>query len=78
MTEGSLQIGVSVRLPSTVKFMSSAFAFNQDVISVTVPSGVKTISDFSFYNASYIESVVFEQGVVSIGDRAFENCYLLD
>lgn len=42
--------------------------------SYTVPDGVKSIAETSFYSNNYIETVVIANSVEKIGRSAFENC----
>ena len=40
----------------------------------TVPSSVKTIYQYAFYNNQTLESIVLPRGLQSIGESAFRNC----
>lgn len=44
------------------------------IISVTIPSSVKTIGDSAFYNCGNLSSVTVCEGVETIGQNAFRAC----
>ncbi len=50
-----------------------AFANKKALTSVTIPAGVTTIGDYSFYNTG-LTSVTIPAGVTSIGEGAFHKC----
>ena len=45
-----------------------------DLMSVTIPTSVKSISDHAFYRCSSLTSVTLPSGLVSIEDSAFLQC----
>ncbi|MBE5786490.1 MAG: leucine-rich repeat domain-containing protein [Clostridiales bacterium] len=47
---------------------------NKTLVSVTIPSGVKTIEREAFWNCHALENVVIPEGVASIGENAFGFC----
>lgn len=53
---------------------NSAFAWNESLQSVTIPSSVKAIGDSAFHGCSALQNVVIPNGVESIGDSAFASC----
>ncbi len=56
----------------------SNYAFdNTNIKSVTFPSSVKSIGDYSFFRCSLLEKVNFSNGLVSIGMSAFGSCPLI-
>ena len=52
---------------------SSAFRENEDLISVAIPSSVKTIGERAFYECGLLE-VTFSEGLEEIGQDAFVGC----
>lgn len=54
-----------------------AFAGNEDIKYVILPSNLLCISDNSFINCTSLENVRFPKSLVRIGVRAFENCVSL-
>ena len=55
-----------------------AFASRYDITSVVIPSSVKTVGEYAFYNCRGLTNVSFADGVdVVIGEGAFSNCYAL-
>ena len=58
--------GLAVEVPEGVKLLSSAFANNAYLFSVTVPDGVESISDYAFYGSAFLESVTVGEGVEKI------------
>jgi len=53
---------------------ASAFAFNEAVESVYIPSGVTVIGDGAFSNCNNLKSVTFPDGLEDIGAYAFKGC----
>ena len=47
---------------------------DEDVTEIHVPSGVKEIEDFAFYNLAKIEKVYMSEGFEKIGKYTFYNC----
>ena len=57
--------------------LSSARRFmvnNQEVTNLVIPSSVKTIRNFAFYQCRSITSLTIPSSVTSIGSSAFEDC----
>ncbi|HAE16835.1 MAG TPA: hypothetical protein DCG51_09845 [Erysipelotrichaceae bacterium] len=52
----------------------SAFAEDENITIVTVPSGVKTIGANAFSSSEYLEEIKLPDGLISIGDSAFNSC----
>lgn len=51
------------------------YAFRESsIISVNIPSGVKTIGNDAFNNCANLSSVTVSEGVETIGERAFQSC----
>ena len=69
-----------VVIPSTIDGHSvtaigdSAFAEDENITIVTVPSGVKTIGANAFSSSEYLEEIKLPDGLISIGDSAFNSC----
>ena len=55
------------------------YAIGKTATSFTIPVGVTSIGDYSFYNCRNLTSVTFGENsqLTSIGDYAFYNCYNL-
>ena len=51
----------------------AAFENNNDITSVTLSNGVKTIDSLAFYRCSKLTSVTLSNGIETIGDSAFDN-----
>lgn len=45
------------------------------IVTLKIPSSVKTISDEALYNISSLEKIEFSEGIETIGKAAFQNCY---
>lgn len=45
------------------------------IVSLKIPSSVKTISDEALYNIASLEKIDFSEGIETIGKAAFQNCY---
>ena len=64
-------------VPDTVaEFASEAFYFAGNLKNVTLPDGIKTISNRLFYYSG-IEGIIIPEGVETIGQEAFALCYYL-
>ena len=69
--------GASYSVPATVTEIGySSMCYCPELRTVTLPDGLKTISDYAFYK-SCITSVTVPDSVTSIGDGAFEGCSYL-
>lgn len=55
----------------------SAFAYTS-ITSVTVPEGVKSLSNSAFYECEQLKTVVLPDGLETIGNSAFYDCYNLE
>ena len=64
----------------TETIIESAFKDNTNIISVKIPSSVKTIGKRAFYGCTKLESVVFEENSVltTIDERMFYGCSTLN
>lgn len=45
------------------------------IVSLKIPSSIKTISDEALYNIASLEKIDFSEGIETIGKAAFQNCY---
>ncbi len=45
------------------------------IVTLKIPSSVKSISDEALYNISSLEKIEFSEGIETIGKAAFQNCY---
>ncbi len=51
---------------------------NMEIVSLDIPSTVKSINNFAFYGWSSLKSLVIPNGLQSIGMNAFSNCSSLE
>lgn len=49
----------------------NAFAYNETLVSVTIPDGIKAIDDNAFFGCTALETVVIPDTVTEIGEAAF-------
>ena len=49
-------------------------AHNSDLISIDIPSNIKSIGKYAFRNCKNLETVAISNGVTTIGYEAFKNC----
>ena len=76
-----------VNIPDEVTYMGTtlkvtaieemAFAFGNNLISVSIGNNVKTIGNEAFSDSENLLSVNFGNSVTSIGEKAFYNCFRL-
>ena len=52
----------------------SAFCDCQDLVSVTLPEGVRDIGEFAFADCDNLCRVNLPEGLISLGDCAFDHC----
>ena len=57
-----------------VEIGEGAFENNNNIVSVTLPLGIKKIHDDAFRNCTRLSYINFPEGLTSIGDYAFQNC----
>jgi len=75
--------GGAIVIPSTLGGYTTAaidddaFAWQETLTSVVIPSSVKTIGYSSFYNCISLTSVTLGSGVTTIGYGAFYSCSIL-
>ena len=63
-----------VKIPKSVKYVASgAFAKNENITSVYIPSGVSTIADNTFFQCSALTSAEIE-GCTALGYGVFQEC----
>ena len=55
----------------------NAFYECERIVSVQIPSTVKTIGELAFYHCTSLESATFSEGLEIIGDYSFYECYKL-
>lgn len=51
-----------------------AFSGQEQLKSITLPSGIEEIGNHAFYNCGNLERLTLSGGVRSVGDGAFKNC----
>ena len=66
-----------VELGIGIDIGDSAFSNCYSLTSITLPSGVTSISNNAFFNCRSLTSITLPSGVTSIGDSAFYSCYSL-
>lgn len=59
---------------TVTKIGSRIFDGYKRIPSITLPSTLRTISDYAFTNCTAITSITIPEGVTYIGKRAFNNC----
>jgi len=62
---------------SVVQIWEAAFAFCENLESITIPSSVTTIEEEAFINCESLTSLNIPSSVTSIGDVAFADCISL-
>ena len=68
----------SIALPaSVISIGTEAFAYNNNLTTVTLGEALKEIKDKAFMNCGSLASIAIPDGVTSIGSRAFGGCYNL-
>lgn len=50
------------------------FDFSDEIVSISIDSGVTGIGDYAFYYCDKLESITIPGSVIRIGDYAFEHC----
>lgn len=77
---GYIGEAVEVQIPAKIdgfpvrKIAGLAFYEGVDVVSVTVPEGVKELEENAFYYCSALTSVTLPDSLEKIGDKAFSWC----
>ena len=64
----------NVVIPSGIKGIDGAFKNDDNIVSITIPYGVKFIGMESFQNCSNLKSVTLPGTLRYIDSYAFENC----
>jgi len=68
-----------VTLSSGVKSIEkNAFAYNENLESVVIPSGVESIGERAFYQCNRLYDITISEGLVKIEDYAFASCLSLE
>ncbi len=65
-------------ISKNIKTIGANAFINNTVKSIKIPDGVETIEAFAFYNCSDLKTVYVPKSVISIGSRAFGQCWNLD
>lgn len=64
----------NIVIPNDItRIIGGAFRNNNDITSVTIPANVKDIPSYAFCNCTSLNNVTIENGILSIGEDAFEN-----
>ncbi len=62
-----------IELPSSLKTLDEGvFYFNYALTEITFPASVKSLSNYVFYANSSLETVELNEGLITIGDMAFD------
>ena len=69
---------VSVAVPQDVTALNYTFEGFRDLVQVTLPDGLTSISGYAFNNCSSLASITIPDSVTSIGSYAFYNCSSLE
>lgn len=56
---------------------SYAFAYNDGLISITIPDKVTTVNTYAFYDCSGLEEVVLSNGMTKVDSYVFQYCSAL-
>lgn len=76
-SDTSLTIPESVGGCSVVRINSDAFRNRKDLIAVTIPNSVETISAYAFDECTNLKSITFSNNLKNIMYNAFSNCLAL-
>lgn len=63
-----------VLLPSGIRIIEAGALAASEIKEITVPEGVTSIGEYTFYGCSALESVNLPASLVTIGKGAFANC----
>ena len=58
--------------------MREVFKENKNIVSVTLPQGLKLLGSSTFEECYNLENIVFPESLVFIGNNAFDSCYKLN
>ena len=76
-TAESLKVPATLGGKPVTEIGSYAFAYRENLKTVTLPEGVVSIGDFAFSTCPVLESVSIPASVTEIGDYVFEKCHRL-
>ena len=72
---GTLYIPETIYGLNVVKIEEPKYSSNyKDIVSIVIPSTVRTIGDNAFLGCSSIETISISDGVTTIGNKAFMGC----
>ena len=72
---GTLYIPETIYGLNVVKIEEQKYSSKyKDIVSIVIPSTVRTIGDNAFYRCSSIETISIPYGVTTIGNKAFMHC----
>ena len=67
-----------INLPNTINSIGEFSMVSSKITNLNVPTGLKTIGNYTFLNLKKLESVNIPEGVETIKQRAFEGCTKLE
>lgn len=65
---------VEIIIPEGVESLNGSFSEFSTLKKATLPSTLKRISDYSFYQCGALSEISLPDGLLSVGDRAFFKC----
>lgn len=69
---GDIIIPDTINGEKVVQIANYAFAYNENITSVSIPGSITKIGNRAFYDCSNLLSVNLSEGLITIGDEAFE------
>lgn len=74
--EGDLILPSNPNGYTLVGIAHSSFAYNEKLLSVTIPETVTSLDKYCFYDCSSLKSVTIPESVTSLGSECFKYCNL--
>ena len=65
-------------IPDTVEEIGEDAFYRSDIVSLEIPSSVKTIADTAFFSCYSLREIVLNEGLETIGESAFMDCNRLE
>lgn len=70
--------GTSFEIPQGTTRIRSYCFYKSPLVEISVPSSVETFASYSFQNSEALKNVRLNDGLLSIGSNAFNNCKKLE